>query len=205
MPVKTKVIEARRGLWEELYVPEVVRGLGITLRHFFINTFGPKSKSEITTIRYPEEKPVLPERYRGVHRLMHRDDGSVRCTACMMCATVCPANCIHIEADERENPSSRDIEKYPKVFEIDELVCVVCGLCVEACPCDALRMDSQVHMPPVTRRSEAVMEKDQLMRRGKQSIATDGGAGPAWRSKFDFLGSLTQIYRPEHIYRPDQD
>ena len=201
MAAKTKVVSIRRGLWEDLYVPEIVKGLGVTLRHFFVNTLAPKKKKHLATVRYPEEVREMPERFRGLHRLMRRDDGSVRCTACMMCATVCPANCIHIEAAERENPSSRSIEKYPAVFEIDELVCVVCGLCVEACPCDALRMDTHVHASPVEHRGEAVMEKGDLVSRGKQSIAVDGGAGAKWREKFGALGNVTQIYRPDHIER----
>lgn len=201
MAAKTKVLTVRRGLWEDLYLPEIVRGLGVTLKHFFVNTFAPKSRKWIATVDYPTEVREMPERYRGVHRLNLREDGSVRCTACMMCATICPANCIHIEAGERDKPGSRDIEKFPLVFEIDELVCVVCGLCVEACPCDAIRMDTHVHMPPVEHRRDAVLEKAALMSRGTKSIAVDGGAGPDWRDKYTDLGSLTQIYRPDHIER----
>jgi NADH-quinone oxidoreductase subunit I len=198
MPAKTKIIpRIERGIWEQIYLPELVRGLGVTMKHFVVNTFGPKDQKEICTLKYPEEKREFPTRFRGLHRLMKREDGSVRCTACMMCATVCPANCIHIEAAERENPQSREIEKYPAVFEIDELVCVVCGFCVEACPCDAIRMDSHVQMTPVNRRAEAVLIKDELMERGAKSLARDGGAGPDWREKYDFLGPVTKIYRPE--------
>jgi NADH-quinone oxidoreductase subunit I len=190
-----KVVTFRRGLWEQLYVPELIRGLSVTLRHFFVNTFGSK---EIVTIRYPEEKRVYPERFRGVHRLMLREDGTVRCVACMMCSTVCPANCIHIEAGEREDETG--IEKYPVRFDIDELVCVVCGMCVEACPCDAIRMDSGIHMPPIERRYEALLRKEDLMARGSQNIAVQGGAGPEWREKYAALGDARAIYDPERRY-----
>ncbi|MCK5800377.1 MAG: NADH-quinone oxidoreductase subunit I [Deltaproteobacteria bacterium] len=210
----TKVVSVKRTLWDALYLPAIVQGLGITLRHFFVNTFGSR---EIETLRYGEKelkdyvpdpkKPEgwrgkkkfrdLPERHRGRHRLMKRPDGEVRCTACMMCATVCPAHCIHIEAGERENPTNRSIEKYPVKFEIDELVCVVCGFCVEACPCDAIRMDSQIMIPPVTRRDDAVLEKPALAELGGTSIAVDGGAGPNWREEYVSLGTVRQIYRPE--------
>jgi NADH-quinone oxidoreductase subunit I len=214
-----KIVSIKRTVGDQLYLPGIVRGLGITLRHFFVNLFGSK---EIETIRYGEwerqevskeklaEDPEawrgkkkerdMPERYRGRHRLMKRDDGSVRCTACMMCATICPANCIHIEAGERENPTDRSIEKYPVKFEIDELICVVCGLCVEACPCDAIRMDSQEHIHPVEHRNQALFDKDQLMSRGSTSIARDGGSGDQWREQYAPLGDVTQIYRPDARY-----
>jgi len=188
-----KVVTFRRGLWEQLYIPELIRGMSVTLRHFFVNTFGSK---EIVTVRYPEEKRVYPERFRGVHRLMLREDGSVRCVACMMCSTACPANCIHIEAGQRED----SFEKYPVRFDIDELVCVVCGMCVEACPCDAIRMDSGIHMPPVERRYEALLRKDDLTARGGQNISVQGGAGPDWRERYAPLGELRQVYDPKKRY-----
>jgi len=210
-----KIVTVKRSIWDQLYLPAIVRGLSITLRHFFVNFFGSK---EIETLRYGESDVEewsggdpeswrgrlkfrkRPERYRGRHRLMKRDDGTVRCTACMMCATICPANCIHIEAGERENPASRDIEKYPISFDIDELVCVVCGLCVEACPCDAIRMDTLEHVRPVEDRSEAFLDKDDLMSRGGVSIACDGGSGPEWKSDYAPIASLRQIYRPDTLY-----
>ena len=187
-----KDVTFRRGLWEQLYIPELVRGLSVTLRHFFNNTLLRPWKSQIVTQRYPEQTRPYPERFRGVHRLMLREDGSVRCVACMMCSTICPANCIHIEAGERDDGTG--IEKYPTRFDIDEMVCVVCGMCVEACPCDAIRMDSGIHMPPVDHRAQALLRKEDLMQRGSQSIALQGGAGPDWRETHQALGDDRAIY-----------
>jgi NADH-quinone oxidoreductase subunit I len=184
-----KVVTFRRGLWEQLYIPELIRGMSVTLRHFFNNTFGSK---DIVTVRYPEEKREYPERFRGVHRLMKREDGTVRCVACMMCSTACPANCIHIVAGEREGEDG--IEKYPVSFDIDELVCVVCGLCVEACPCDAIRMDTGIHMPPVEHRYEAFLAKEDMLQLGTQNVAQQGGAGPDWRQEYEPLGEHRAIY-----------
>jgi NADH-quinone oxidoreductase subunit I len=59
----------------------------------------------------------------------------------MMCESICPCYCIHIEAGECPDPA---IEKYPVRFEIDILRCCFCGLCVEACPEDAIRMDTGI-------------------------------------------------------------
>jgi NADH-quinone oxidoreductase subunit I len=173
-------------------------GLGVTLKHFAKNLFLPLRKlasrakagapvadareslrNDIETVQYPEEKIVYPERFRGLHRLMLREDGNVRCVACMCCPTVCPAHCITIVPEESD---SKSIEKRPAIFEIDELRCVVCGLCVEACPCDAIRMDTGMHAHPVEDRANAIETKESMMARGIKSIAKQGGEGPNWRA-----------------------
>jgi NADH-quinone oxidoreductase subunit I len=172
------------------------KGFSITLKHFAKNLFLPlrkaasraragapvdeKWKNDIETVQYPEEKVTYPERFRGLHRLMKRDDGAVRCVACMCCPTVCPANCITIVPAETDN---KGVEKKPAVFEIDELRCVVCGLCVEACPCDAIRMDTGEHARPVEDRAEAIETIASMLGRGIKSTAVQGGEGADWKAR----------------------
>lgn len=166
-------------LGERLYVPEVVRGLTVTLFHFFRNLslhlahlFGlaEETKAAYTT-QYPEERKQYPDTYRGSHRLTLKEDGSVRCTACFLCATACPANCIHIEAGEHPDPT---VEKFPLRYEIDTLRCIYCGMCVEACPCDAIRMDTFVH-PRIWgfSRTDFIESKEILM--GRSRTLAQGG------------------------------
>ena len=138
MELKVKKVERIDGVRESFYIPAAFGGLRLTVRHFFRNLFGSK---DVVTINYPEEKRPVSMRWRGRHRLTRKDDGFLKCVACYMCETVCPAKCIHIEAGEHPDLS---VEKYPVVFNIDELRCVFCGLCVEACPKDAIRMDTGV-------------------------------------------------------------
>jgi NADH-quinone oxidoreductase subunit I len=168
-----KVVERPENLNKELALGGIIKGLGVTMRHFFGNMA--REKPEVT-IQYPEEKVPYPARNRGLHRLMLRDDGSVRCVACMCCPTACPAHCITIVAEETGNPN----EKRPKIFEIDELRCIVCGLCVEACPCDAIRMDTKEHAHVVDKRPNAILGKNDLMKRGETSLAKQGGV-PDWK------------------------
>src|SRR4051812_3149473 len=88
-------------LRERAYVPELLRAFGVSARHFFRNLFGTRDPntnvlertgtSLVTTVSYPEERTPYPEGYRGLHRLVPREDGKPRCVACYMCATVCPA------------------------------------------------------------------------------------------------------------------
>jgi NADH-quinone oxidoreductase subunit I len=168
---------ARPAREDSSFLPATLKGLQITVKHFFKNIL---TRSEIETIQYPEEKKPYPQRNRGLHRLMQREDGTVRCVACMCCPTVCPANCITIIPAETTDGR---VEKYPAVFEIDELRCVVCGLCVEACPCDAIRMDTGLHAPSVEERAGGVIDKDTMLGMGSRSIAVQGGVGPSWRAK----------------------
>lgn len=135
---------------ERLYLPEIVRGVLLTSRHFVrnltIHTLHlaglATDRQAAVTFQYPEQPRPLAPRARTRHRLTTRDDGWPRCVGCMMCETVCPARCIYIVAGEHPDPN---VEKYPKSFDIDLGLCVYCGYCVEACPEDAIRMDTQRH------------------------------------------------------------
>lgn len=122
---------------QRLYMIEIVRGMLITGRHLLYNIF---NREKMMTFSWPEQKKQIDAGYRSEHRLMLRDDDSIRCTACMLCSTACPADCIHITAAEGNDPKA---EKYAKEYTIDLLRCIYCGFCVEACPCDAIRMDTQ--------------------------------------------------------------
>jgi len=161
------------------FLAATLKGLGVTMKHFFTNV---STGRDIETMQYPEETEKYPPRHRGLHRLMTRDDGRVRCVACMCCPTVCPANCITIIPAETDDAN---VEKYPAVFEIDELRCVVCGLCEEACPCDAIRMDTLEHAKPVEFRGDAIETLQTMLARGVASTATQGGTGANWRDAAD--------------------
>ena len=113
------------------------------------------------TIEWPEEPASYGDRFKGKHFLTKREDGQVRCTACFLCATACPAECIHIEAGEHPD---HEIEKYPVRFEIDILRCVFCGYCEEACPVDAIRLGPEYVMTD-TDEKKWVYTKDELLNR----------------------------------------
>jgi NADH-quinone oxidoreductase subunit I len=165
-----------RSFLVQSYIPEVSRGVAISMKHFFANTREmlrgerPDPVTErldpgISTISYPEQKRPYPERFRGVHRLTVRMDGkSPRCVACLCCSTACPAQCISIEAGEYpEGDPRHGYERFPVQFVIDELRCIFCGFCVEACPCDAIRMDTGVHAPPYDSRDQFIYHEDALI------------------------------------------
>jgi NADH-quinone oxidoreductase subunit I len=134
-----------RNAWSA--VKEILRGAGITARHFFVNMtlhtlrlFGIRTKRKgAVTIQYPEERKELSPRHRSLHRLRPRLDGKPSCVACMLCVAVCPSECLYVEAAEDPDP---EVQKLPAKFVVDLNRCCFCGFCVEACPVDAIRMDT---------------------------------------------------------------
>jgi NADH-quinone oxidoreductase subunit I len=101
-----------------------------------------RRKATVTTY-YPEyERPDITRINRGKHVLTQRANGEPQCVACFMCATACPAWCIHIVGGEHPDPR---IEKYPVKFDIEIDKCIFCGYCEEACPVDAIRLSTDYH------------------------------------------------------------
>jgi NADH-quinone oxidoreductase subunit I len=157
--------EPAMGMWEKLYLPEILRGLFITSRVFLRNMakWMTGRKGALTTY-YPEERRAdYAQLNRGKHILTLRADGSGKpqCIACNMCATVCPAKVIEIEA--AFDPNDLVHPKVPARFEIDYSRCIFCGLCVEACPEDAIRMDKDVPDLPSRDRTAMWIGKEELM------------------------------------------
>ena len=132
-PGKSKAYD-RLSWYTRLYFPAIAKGMAVSLGQFF---------KKPVTINYPEHKPKVSERFRGEHRLTKDADGNMKCVACYMCATACPAMCITIEA-QAAPPEWDNRDKIPKVFEIDMLKCIYCGYCVEACPKEAIEMTNKV-------------------------------------------------------------
>jgi NADH-quinone oxidoreductase subunit I len=140
---------------QRLYLPEIFRGMAVTLRHLVRNLANVKG---LPTILYPEKKRNYSGRFRGKHILKTREDGSLKCVACFMCQQACPAECITIVAGEHPRIA---YEKYPVVFDIDMMRCVFCGFCVDACPKDAIWMTRNYEMAFFDRQ-DAVFSIDRL-------------------------------------------
>jgi NADH-quinone oxidoreductase subunit I len=140
------------GLAGRMYLPLFAQGLTTTIKHLF----GPK-----VTQNFPDVRPKIgnPLIYRGVHRLNKDEQGRVKCVACFLCATACPAHCIDIVGTESPWP---DREKYPESFTIDELRCIYCGMCEEACPVDAIELTSFMDLTGRSR-EEMIFDKEKLL------------------------------------------
>ncbi len=140
----------------------IIKGLGITFKHFFDtylvdlrqgkkrygNAAGIKERTSaevegLFTVQYPEEKMPVPEEFRFLPFLIYEieDSGAkkYRCTACGICAKVCPPQCIWIT--RKTDPETGKPIAQPESYQIDTDICMNCGLCVEYCPFDAIKMD----------------------------------------------------------------
>lgn len=154
MPLTGKRLErpGRPGLLAATYLPSILKGMWITLRHIF----RPK-----VTLQYPEETWTLPENYRGLPALVRDDEGRVKCVACFLCEYVCPPKAIRIEAQEIET----GVEKGPKVFDINMLRCIMCGYCEEVCPEQAIFLTPEYRTVGLSR-EEMIFPKERLLEMG---------------------------------------
>jgi NADH-quinone oxidoreductase subunit I len=142
---------------EKLYLPQIAAGLGVTAKHMAGVVFANKA----ITVQYPEEQHVPSPNYRGVHRLNKDEQGRVKCVACMLCATACPAHCIDIVGATAPD-TWPDREKYCESFVIDELRCIYCGMCEEACPVEAIELTGFYDLTGLSR-EQMIFDKTKLL------------------------------------------
>lgn len=124
-----------------------LRSMWLTFLHLFQKNI---------TIEYPEEKSVLPPRYRGRIVLTRDPDKEERCVGCYLCAVACPVDCISLQATEDEHG-----RRYPEFFRINFSRCIYCGYCEEACPTYAIQLIPDVEMAEYDRQN-MVYEKEDL-------------------------------------------
>lgn len=152
-----------------LFLSELVQGMALTFSYMF--------KPRVT-INYPFEKGPISTRFRGEHALRRYPNGEERCIACKLCEAVCPANCIIIEAEPREDGSRRTTR-----YDIDMTKCIYCGLCQEACPVDAIVEGPNFEFATETR-EELLYNKQKLLDNGDRweaSLAANLAADAPYR------------------------
>ncbi|GJQ50423.1 NADH:ubiquinone oxidoreductase, subunit I [Candidatus Kuenenia stuttgartiensis] len=127
----------------------LVKGLLLTLKRF-LNPF------TCVTESYPDARPRLAKRFRGLPELQIGEDGREKCVACGLCAKVCPSQCISIEGAEDEQ-----FRRYPSMYELDSFRCIFCGFCEEACPERAILLGDVFEL--ATDKNSGVLDKEKLL------------------------------------------
>ena len=129
----------------------LAKGLGVTMRTM--------TKRSVTQ-QYPDVKPELPPRSRGVIALLAEN-----CTVCMLCARECPDWCIYIDSHKEtvEVPGAARARQRNMLdrFAIDYSLCMYCGICIEVCPFDALFWSPEFEYSE-RRIAELLHDKDKL-------------------------------------------
>ena len=144
-------------LAEKTYLPQIASGLKVTFKNIFKPT---------VTLQYPEERPEIPENYRGVPTLVKDPNGREKCVSCQLCVFVCPPKAIRITPGELEEESENaHVEKAPEEFEINMLRCIYCGYCEEVCPEEAIWLQDIFSVSGYTR-EELIYKKDKLYELG---------------------------------------
>jgi NADH-quinone oxidoreductase subunit I len=156
------VVKKEMTFAERMYLPAIIGGAMITLRHLF------RRKS---TVKYPEKKREFSAVWRGQHVLKRDEHGAERCTACGLCAVACPAEAITMQAAERKKGEEHLYreERYAAKYEINMLRCIFCGLCEEACPKEAIYLTDRI-TPADYERQVLVFGKDILVEPVDQRI-----------------------------------
>jgi len=161
----------------------ILKGIFVTLRHFFVTYIDDlkhkikrtnkadltKIKSSATstglfTIEYPEQQLIPPEEFRVIPFLIYENseegEKKYRCTACGICAKVCPTQCIWITR-KKDAETGKPIAQSEE-FYIDLDKCMNCGSCAEFCPFDAIKMDHDFEISTYERGETHIHSKDQL-------------------------------------------
>jgi NADH-quinone oxidoreductase subunit I len=163
--------------WEKLYVPAIIGGLKVTLRHAW-NTL---ILRKVVTMQYPEQKWTLPADYRGAPYLVKDQEDNTKCVSCQLCEFVCPPKAIRITppGPAGQIADRSNAEKMPQEFEINFLRCIYCGFCQEVCPEEAIFLLKDYSLTGLTR-DELIYDKEKLL--------ALGGVNPGiqkWKNKLE--------------------
>jgi NADH-quinone oxidoreductase subunit I len=162
----------------------LIKGLSVTMRHYIesftydrnpLKWFSLKGRYDqewlekrqaidgkgLFTIQYPEQKREITENFRFIPMLVYEESvEDPRCTACGICARVCPPQCIWIQraTDAKGRPKAK-----PAGFWIDATMCMSCGYCAEFCPFDAIKMNQQHEVAAFDRDREMFYDLEKLL------------------------------------------
>ena len=162
----------------------MIKGLSVTMRHFIdsyrydrnpLKWFSLKGRYDqewlekrqavdgkgLFTVQYPEQKRKITENFRFIPMLVYEESKeNPRCTACGICARVCPPQCIWIQrsTDDKGRPQAK-----PAGFWIDAMICMSCGFCAEFCPFDAIKMNQEHELTYTDRNEGMFYNMDRLL------------------------------------------
>ena len=150
---------------------EILQGLGLTFKYMWTKPI---------TMRYPEERWIPSERFRGQVALVRDPEKPEQdlCVGCCLCARVCPSNAISLVTSGGENN-----KKIINEYYVDVSRCIFCGMCVEICPVKAL-VSTDLY--------ELATDDRSKLRRNKQTLLEQGHAWRKRRQEYQSRGCKPQ-------------
>jgi NADH-quinone oxidoreductase chain I len=138
----------------------VIKPIWATIVQTVRDSFGGRPN----TVLYPNERLVLPDRYRGKHKVSF-----TRCIGCSQCVNICPNDCMWMK--KIDDPVLGKIER-PGV---DYARCLFCGLCVDICPTDAIIETSEYELSSFDRKGlkyepEQLRDDNCVVKEPKESV-----------------------------------
>ena len=108
----------------------------------YLTNRNPTSPYRKITELYPDpvssrQASDLPKNTKGL--IFNEID---QCIGCMMCAKVCPTDCILIDSQRIEFLQ----KEWVSVFDVHHLKCIHCGLCTEHCPTGSLTVTGRFEL-----------------------------------------------------------
>lgn len=121
------------------YIKEVFTGVKSLLTGMRRTGYYFTHHKEIITQQYPNEIPVMAERFKGEVIMLHDQNNEHACTGCTACELACPNATIKIVTKfdiTPEGKKKKAIDKF--VYHLE--LCTLCNLCIEACPTGAIKI-----------------------------------------------------------------
>lgn len=171
----------------------VLKGMGITLRHFvqtYVAGFKeqpvlagdlpaqasvgglrggmPVRTSGLITAQYPEQRLPVPERFRYIPFLVYNEDPADPRAAydgirCTACG-ICSKVCPpQCIWIVQAKGPDGRARPVPTEYHLDASICMSCGLCAEFCPFDAIQMDHEHEFSTYERRESWVLDLQELL------------------------------------------
>lgn len=139
-------------LLRKIFLVDLLKGLSITFKY--------QDPKDCQTEQYPQERPVIADRYRGQPLMKLGENGESLCIGCNLCALACPENLITMKSDRDPVTKKKVMTTY--VYDVSR--CMFCGLCEEACPTESLKLGTGYEMALYSREG-MVLDREVLEHR----------------------------------------